>query len=124
VTHLCDDAFANSTLTGRTHPDTSYAAARRALGRTGTARRRVLAALVARELTDEEMQAQLQMSANTQRPRRVELCAHGYVAATAARRKTVTGAWSIVWTVTDAGLEALAQVLRQERLEELLGDLR
>lgn len=103
----CHEPFADATLTGRAHPDTSFIAARRALGGTGTARRRVLEALAVEDLTDEEMQARLRMSPNTQRPRRVELCVYGLAVATSRRRKTSTGNYSIVWTATDAGREAL-----------------
>lgn len=96
------------TLTGAAHPQTSHEAAARTLGRSGSARRRVMQALAQADRTDEELQAWLGMAANTQRPRRVELVELGYVAATGARRRTATGSDSIVWAATDAGREALA----------------
>lgn len=106
----------NSTLTGRHHPDTSHLAALRALGRTGTSRRRVLQALVASDHTDEELQVVLAMGPNTQRPRRVELVDYGYAKATGQYRPTTTGSRSIVWAATDAGRHALALAQRAERL--------
>ncbi len=99
--------FEPHTITGEDHPQTSHWAAERAHLRSGTGRRRVLAALVARDLTDEELQMVLAMSANTQRPRRVELCRAGYVEATENRRRSYAGCWSIVWTASDAGRRAL-----------------
>lgn len=98
---------ANATTTGRAHPQTSIAAACRALGSTGSARRRVLVALADADSTDEELQARLRMAANTQRPRRVELVRLGLVSATEDRRPTATGAPSIVWAATTSGLIAL-----------------
>lgn len=99
---------APGTLTGADHPETSFAAAARALGRTGSGRRRVMEALAAADLIDEEMQSILHMSPNTQRPRRVELVDLGYVRASGQRRPTIAGSFSIVWTATDAGRVALA----------------
>lgn len=98
------------TLTGRRHPQTSRAAATRALGRSGNVRRKVLATLTRYALTDEEMQQLLCLPANTQRPRRVELVDAGYVDDTGVTRTTSTGAQSIVWCATARGVEALAYV--------------
>jgi hypothetical protein len=106
----------NSTLTGREHPGTSFAAAERILGRTGSARRRVLEALALLARTDEELQTDLRMPANTQRPRRVELAAAGYIRDSQQRRATASGAKSIVWEATEAGLDMLAVTRRRERL--------
>jgi hypothetical protein len=100
----------NATVTGRAHPDTSHQAAGRALGRTGTARHRVLTALNVADMTDEEMQIALHIGANTQRPRRVELVRLGYVTDSETRRNTFTGNRSIVWTITAAGQRALRQL--------------
>ncbi len=91
------------TTTGRDHPATSVDAARRALGRSGTARRRVMHALSFSSMTDEEMQLLLRMSPNTQRPRRVELVRLGLVQATEIRRPSITGCQSIVWAATPLG---------------------
>lgn len=101
---------ANSTLTGNAHPATSFAAAAKVLGRTGTARHRVLLALAASGRTDEELQCHLGMSPNTERPRRVELVRHGYVADSGLRRASASGTRSIVWAPTDAGRAALRAV--------------
>lgn len=101
---------APGTLTGADHPETSFAAAARVLGKSGSGRRRVMELLASYDLTDEEMASMLHMSPNTQRPRRVELVDNGYVVATGERRQTISGARSIVWTATDAGRVALALV--------------
>lgn len=97
-----------ATTTGRDHPDTSLDAAYRALGRSGTCRRRILYALRMSPMTDEEMQFHLRMSPNTQRPRRLELVRGGMVVATDERRRGMSGASSIVWQATPLGLAALA----------------
>jgi hypothetical protein len=103
------------TLTGRDHPQTSYAAARRALGRTGNYRRLVLHALIDADMTDEELQTYLRISPNTQRPRRVELVDAGLVQPAGTHRRTVTGSWAVVWTATELGRRALyAERLEQE----------
>jgi hypothetical protein len=99
----------NHTLTGADHPQTSTAAARTALGRTGSGRRRVLAAIAREPLCDEEIQDRLRMPANTQRPRRVELTTLGFIADSKLQRCTVSGAWATVWEITDAGRAALAE---------------
>jgi hypothetical protein len=96
------------TLTGSNHPETSHEAAARALGKSGSARRRVLAALTKFALTDDEMQYLLRMPANTQRPRRVELVEMGYVQSTGLRRTTPSGAEAIVWYASPKGRTALA----------------
>lgn len=48
-------------------------------------------------LTDEEMQRQLGMQPNTQRPRRRELVELGAVADSGQRRKTASGRSAVVW---------------------------
>lgn len=101
------------TITGRRHPQTSFQAAARVLGRTGTARRRVLEALIDAEHTDEELQQLLRMPANTQRPRRVELVEDGYVRATLVSRPTASGTLSIVWTATENGRLAVLDACRR-----------
>lgn len=87
------------TLTGRDHPTTSRLAALHALPRTGTQRARVLSLLrnVKSGLTDEQMQAALALSPNSQRPRRVELVSGGWVKDSGLRRPTAMGCDSIVW---------------------------
>lgn len=86
------------------HSDTSRAAAARFAPKANTARRRVFDLLVytPRGLTDEEMQNELRMSANTQRPRRVELERKGLVRDSGRRHKTRSGARAVVWIVTGA----------------------
>lgn len=104
----------NRTLTGRRHPGTSHAAAGKVLGKTGTSRRRLMAAIAILARTDEELQRDLAMPANTQRPRRVELVDLGFVRATTLRRATDTGSPSIVWEATDDGRAALVAAARVE----------
>lgn len=83
----------------RDHPDTSKQAALRIAPKTGTKRATVLAAITrsADGLTDEEMQQQIPMSANTQRPRRVELVEGGFIRDSGRRRKTSSDDLAIVW---------------------------
>lgn len=96
------------TLTDNAHPDTSHSSAAATLLRSGTARRRVLEALVFRgPRTDDELQEALSMPANTERPRRVELLNMGYVEDSKLRRLTETRSPAIVWQATKAGYEAL-----------------
>ncbi len=100
----------DATTTGAEHPETSFAAARHALGRTGTGRRRVMQAIAnsGAGLTDEAVQVLLSMSPNSQRPRRVELARFGLVADSGLRQRTLSGAPSIVWAATALGRRVLA----------------
>jgi len=100
-----------STLVGRHHPQTSVEAGRRAMVRSGTARRRVLEAIAYAPRTDEEIQEDLGLSPNTARPRRVELVRDGYVRDTGQRRTTGSGSKSIVWSITPDGINALLAAL-------------
>lgn len=87
-------------LLRRDAPDTSVQAEQRNLPREGTQRWRVLLLLQAAHpdgLTDEEMQTQLGMNANTQRPRRVELVRDGWLEDSGYRRPTRGGDPAIVW---------------------------
>lgn len=81
------------------HPATSREAAWRVTPRTGTQRRRVLDAIANRPSTDEELQQGLRMSGNTERPRRVELVAGGWICDSGLRRRTADGGEAIVWTL-------------------------
>jgi hypothetical protein len=54
--------------------------------------------------TDEEMQVQIPMVANTQRPRRVELLRRQKIKDSGKTRRTVAGIAAVVWI--DADLEA------------------
>lgn len=100
------------TLTRHDHPDTSHAAAEAIKLRTGTARRRVMeiiALTLPWGISDEEIQSSLLMSANTQRPRRVELVRAGYVRDGGERTVTQSGTRSILWIATPAGVAALGE---------------
>lgn len=81
---------------------TSKAAALAVAPRTGTQRRRVLDAIATRPSTDEEIQAALRMSGNTERPRRVELVEGGWIRDSGARRPSLSGQESIVWELARA----------------------
>ena len=83
------------------HPETSRAAAWAVAPRTGTQRRKVLVAIAYKPRTDEELQADLAMSGNTERPRRVELVEGGWIEDSGERRKTRAGDDAIVWSLTE-----------------------
>jgi hypothetical protein len=55
--------------------------------------------------TDEDMQRSLPMEANTQRPRRVELVAEGFVVDSGRRRSTTAGRSAVVWVLTRYAVE-------------------
>src|SRR5262245_33186997 len=82
------------------HPDTARQAAQHQIGRSGTARRRVFELLARGGLTDEEIQYHLTMPANTQRPRRVELVDLGVIHDSGDRRRTMSGEYAIVWSLS------------------------
>jgi hypothetical protein len=85
---------------GSDHPSTSMLAAQRILPASGTQRQNVLDELLAifpDGMTDEEIQDELAMNANAQRPRRLELVEQGWVEDSGKRRKTVSGLDAIVW---------------------------
>lgn len=85
---------------GHAHPATSKLAAQRILPASGTQRQNVLDELLAifpDGLTDEEIQDELVMNANAQRPRRLELVEQGWVEDSGKRRKTMSGLDAIVW---------------------------
>lgn len=87
----------------QSHSDTSIAAAVGFAARAPNARRQVhdlLVALRPEGLTDEEIQGALDMSANTERPRRIELQRAGLVCDSAQRRATRSGAHAVVWIAT------------------------
>lgn len=80
---------------------TSKAAADRALPKAGTKRAMVLECIKRHPigLTDEQIQWQLDMPANTQRPRRVELVKAGLVKDSGKTRLTEGGDLAVVWVV-------------------------
>lgn len=82
---------------------TSRAAAEAIADGAPTLRRRVFGALEAAApdgMTDEEMQVALRMSANTQRPRRVELERAGLVEDSGRTRPTRAGRLAVVWVAS------------------------
>ena len=87
--------------------ETQRLAALRVMPHTGTARRRVLDAilLATRDgMTDEEIQDMLAMNPSTQRPRRVELVEGGWIEDSGARRPTRSGMDAVVWRGTEKGV--------------------
>lgn len=97
------------------HSATSFAAAMQAEAAADTMRGRVLRALIdagpARRLpdgfvvggrTDEELQQQLRMNPNTERPRRIELERKGYVRDSGKTRPTSASTFAaVVWEAVD-----------------------
>jgi hypothetical protein len=63
--------------------------------------------------TDDQLQTALRMNPSTERPRRGELLALGFIADAGVRRRTATGRWATVWRITPAGLDALDEGGRQ-----------
>lgn len=85
------------------HPDTAHQAAQAVAPRTGTLRHKVWEHVKARGFygaTDNEMQDDIPMPANTQRPRRVELVQGGLIA-DSGRRRRHEGQLTIVWVTAD-----------------------
>lgn len=80
---------------------TSKAAAERIAPKAGTKRAQVLECLKKCPigLTDEQIQWQLDMPANTQRPRRVELVKAGLIKDSGRTRPTLGGDQAVVWVV-------------------------
>lgn len=93
------------------HSRTSAAAAERIEPTTGTKRALVLAFLRGRGpagATDEEMQQQIPMPSNTQRPRRVELVAGRLICDSGRVRNTAGGGAAVVWVAVEhKGMEAV-----------------
>lgn len=89
-------------LFAQPHSPTSRAAAIAYANAAPNARRRVFDLLerVRGGLTDEEIQEALHMSANTERPRRIELERAGVVADSGRQRPTRAGMAAVIWTVT------------------------
>lgn len=88
----------------QSHSPTSRAAAFRAEPAAGTKRWILLQYLRGcgpTGATDEEMQRHAPMSANTQRPRRVELVQGGLVKDSGHVRKTLGGDDAVVWVVVE-----------------------
>lgn len=90
----------------QTHSDTSRWAADSIYPKQGTLRRKVLDFIVNQRgygATDEEIQDGLDMTGNTERPRRVELT--GYkdlpvlIKDSGLKRRTRSGEWAVVWTL-------------------------
>lgn len=98
------DLFGDITTPYQAHSDTSRRAAERIAPLAHTMRGQVLAYLQAcgpDGATDEEMQIRMPMPANTQRPRRIELVAEGFVKTSGKTRPTRSGDHALVWVAAD-----------------------
>lgn len=85
------------------HSGTSVTAAQDIEPKAGTLRRMVLDHLRwqgGHGATDEEIQIHLDMDANTERPRRIELVRAGKAYDCGVRRKTNSGKQAVVWRAT------------------------
>jgi hypothetical protein len=85
--------------------ESSRLAALRAAPQAGTARLRVLEAVVsagARGITDDELSAVLTLSPNSVRPRRLELVEGGWVVDSGMKRDSFYGNPAICWRATAA----------------------
>jgi hypothetical protein len=85
----------------QSHSPTSHAAALSIEPNAGSLRAAVLEAIrgATDGLTDEEMQAMMEMNPSTQRPRRVELVRGGFVEDSGRQRPTRSGRGAVVWVV-------------------------
>ena len=89
------------------HSATSVAAAEAIAPSAGTLRYKLLTWLRDRGevgATDEEMQLGVPMAASTQRPRRGELVAAGYVKDSGSTRSTKSGRAAVVWVANERPL--------------------
>lgn len=94
------DLFGDTTPPYQAHSETSRRAAERIAPLAHTMRGQVLSYLKAcgaDGATDEEMQLRMPMPANTQRPRRIELVADGFVQSNGQTRATRSGDHALVW---------------------------
>lgn len=89
--------------------DTSRLAALRVKPRLDSLRWRVLQAIEGADQgkTDEELATELEMRLNTLRPRRWELVIGGWIQDSGRERKTSSGSFATVWTLSDIGRERL-----------------
>lgn len=94
------DLFGEPAPPYQRHSLTSRRAAARIAPMAHTKRGEVLAFLAScgsEGATDEEMQRSMPMPANTQRPRRIELVADGFVKSSGKTRTTRSGDYAVVW---------------------------
>lgn len=108
ITQPGADPFQNSAIVPRLPRDTTAKAAVTVLPRSGSQRRRVFDLLAECDnafggLTDEDMQAQLRLSPNSERPRRKELCDLGLVVDSGRRVRNRGGQECIVWSLSQTG---------------------
>ncbi len=112
------------TLPYQPHSFTSRQAANAFSGKAPKARHRVFLALTASTgMTDEELCAALNMGANTERPRRVELERAGLIRDSGRQRPTRSGVTAVVWVAVPGATyeESLFRSPSQEECS-LVGD--
>lgn len=108
----------------RDHPSTAKMAAMAVIPRSGTARWKVLQAVALVPRTDEQIQDDLHMSANTERPRRVELVEMGWIEEWKGHvGRTRAGLDAIVWRLTEEGARRWSRVVDAEPVEVAGGRL-
>lgn len=116
-------AFGLEPVARTTDPGTSHIAAIFAGRKVRESQLRVLEALAAGPMTDEEMQDALMvpMSLSGSRTRRKELTRMGMVAATGRTRPTTLGNPSNVWQITEYGV-AWLKSLAGEKTTQVCGE--
>lgn len=96
------------------HPATAKrAAASISLKNKQAAHWRILMALYNVAMTDEDMQKELEMNPNTQRPRRVELVEKGWVEPYHHTKFTESGREAMLWELSDAGYLVVENEMRE-----------
>lgn len=97
---------------GHRHPETSKAAAERALPRTGSKRRHVLALIRRagdRGMTCDEIEAETGWTHQSASPKVTGLRDDGWITDSGVRRTIRSGNEAIAWTLTDEARAALAE---------------
>ena len=93
--------------------DTSRAAAGTVAVKSGTQRAKILKALAAGDRTDYELQVDLGIDQNSERPRRVELVQSGYVQPTEQTRRHRDAEFR-VWAITELGYEVVVALYGEQ----------
>lgn len=104
--------------------DTSVDAAEAIRPTAETLRNMVLSLIVCRGdygATDDEIQAALSLTGNTQRPRRWELCRMNTIKDSGIRRKTSSGRNAIVWVFGAARRRARKTLARRDDEQMVFG---
>lgn len=110
---IADDPGADHAYLEREARRTARLAALRAMPRSGTQRRKVLALIRRKGLygaTDEEMQEILGMHHNSQTPRRKELEEGDWIIDSGRTRQTLSDTPAIVWVLSENGTRKLKEL--------------